>query len=876
MASAQKCIDRLRRLRLNTPLNDDQVAAVFERIHQAALDIKAGRKPPKLGKRTLQKIGIHSLSEPQARNAIIEAAQYAAVEAAKEAELKLMRANLQVVKHGARLTDVERMEAQGLDPMKAVKRVIARDYTGRQNVASLEERVMGAQRYYGSKLTDTWEALGDDFFGMFQDKAKMLNLVRELRGEDSGDPMAKKGAKAFHDAAEELRLHFNSVGGQIGRLDDWGMPQHHSQEKVANAGNSETPAANRQAWVDAILPLIDRSRYTDDLGTPWDEARMREFLGKAWDTIATDGIANIEPGKVRRSSRANRHAESRQIHFKDAESVIQYWRRFGERSAVEILLGHIDTLARDTAFLEHFGPNPNLTYESLRDRALQKAAVKDPRGTTEFEGQANRLDELYDYAAGRMKPPVSLTIQNGADALANLNVAGKLGGAAIASFFGDKPMMEAVAHLNNLPAFKRWQTELSMFNPANGADRRALQREGLMLDGIRSTLHRFYDGLGSRGDTTGKLANAVMRMTGMQAVNDFRKGAFGSMLYSAIGHEIASGKAFDQLADSDVRLLRNYGITENHWTVWKLAALEKVRVGSTTLESVLLPSAIAKITDDQLRQAGAIGQVDGPEEAARVRREAAVKLLGAVNTESEFAIVTPGWSERALFYGSVQRGTVPGEIWRSVLQFKSFPWAYFQRAMDAVANKEGPSEKAAMVAYLVVANTLAGAMILQTREMLAGKDPKKMANEDWHKFWSHAFIQGGALGIYGDFLYTATETRYGSGMVEMMAGPTLGPLLELGIKQPLEAVRGAMEGKETHLAARTIQDLKGFLPGGNIWYAKAALDHLIWQNVMEALSPGYLRLIRNRTRREFDQEWWWGPGEVAPERAPDLQQAIAR
>lgn len=873
MADYRKCIDRIIRA-AGHKLTDEQVANVFERIHQAALDLKKGKQPPKISKRSAQAMGIQAHQGPAMRTAIVEAAQYAMVDMVREAELKLAQANLQVLKLAARKADIDKLHTSGQTPIDAVRRLIARDYSSRTNVTSLEQQVRGTQDYYRLKVVDTWDALGDDFLGYFQDETKMLNLVRELRGESTGDAMAKKGAEAFHKAAEEARTQFNDVGGQIGKLDDWGMPQHHSQERVAAAGNSPDPAANRQAWVDAVLPLIDRGRYTDDLGAPWDEARMREFLGKAWDNIATDGWASTEPGQFRGTGkRANRHAESRQIHFKDADSVIEYWRRFGERTVAEILLDHIDTMARDIAFLDRFGPNPDITYRTLADEATKKAITANPRRTESIEGQRRRLDELYDYAAGRIKPSANTTVSGIADAIANLNVAGKLGGAAIASFFGDKPMMEAVSHLNNMPIIQRWQTELATFNPTNAADRRALMREGLMLDTVRSSLNRFYDGLG-KADTTGKIANAVMRMTGMQAVNDFRKASFGAMLYSSIGNEIAAGKTFAQLAQSDVRTLRNYGITETDWNTWRLAKLDTVKVGSAELQNNLTPSSIAAISEADLRAQNIIGAADGPEQAAAVKRQAIVKLLGAVNTESEFAVVTPGWTERSLFYGSLQRGTALGEISRSILQFKSFPWAYFQRAMDAIANAEGPAPKAAMVAYIIASSALAGAMILQTREMLAGKDPRKMLDDDWKKFWGAAFLQGGALGIYGDFLYSANQTRYGSGLLEAMAGPTLGPLTEVFLTQPAGAIRKAMEGKESQIAAQTVQDLKGFVPGGNIWYTKAALDHLIWQNVMESLSPGYLRNMRNRTMKEFNQEWWWNPGEATPERLPNVEQAF--
>lgn len=859
------CIQSLTRAAGRT-LSNEEVSAIFERIHKAALDIKAGRASV-ADVELKGKIG--AKVTPQAQDIFRQAALRAAQELEHEAQVVERQANLQILKLQARMNDVDAMAKNGVPLLDAIEKTIVRDYSGRVNVESLEQRAAGHKSYFGRKLLSTWDSLGNDFLGFFQDHGKLLSLIRELRGEDSGDALAKKGAKAFHEVAEEARLVFNAAGGDIGRLDDWGIPQHHSQEKVAQAG--------RDAWVDATLPRLDRSKYVDEAGRAFSDAEMRGFLGKAWDTIATDGHATSEAGRVAGIGKtANRHGEHRAIHFKDADSVIAYWEQFGERTAVEILSGHIDTMSRDIAFIEHFGPNPNLAYQTMRDMAMRQATQADPKRTVQLEGRAKQLDALFDYAAGRSSTTYRQWLKSTADGIAHLNVAGKLGGAVLASLFGDKPMMEAVSHLNDMPLFQRWGAELSLLNPANAADRRLLEQQGLMLDSVRSGLQRFYEGLGSTG-TTGKIANAVMRVTGMQAINDIRKGAFGLNLMGAIGREIAGGKSFSDLADSDVRTLRNYGITEADWKVWQLAQRDKV----ANVGDVLTPVSIGRITDAEMQRAGLVPTGQGPEitqAAADARRNAIVKLLGAVNSESEFAIVTPGWKERADFYSGIasERGTVPGEIWRSILQFKSFPWAMLKRSMDAVANSDSPTSKAVMTAYLVASTTLTGAMLMQTRDMLAGKDPRSMADRDWFKFWGSAFLHGGALGIYGDFLYSVNQTRYGSGPLEALAGPTVGPLLELGIVQPLTEAKRAMEGKETHFWAKTAQDLKGFVPGGNIWYAKAALDHLIFQQVFEMLSPGYLANMRSRTLKDFNQEWWWAPGEVKPERGPDVGRALAR
>jgi hypothetical protein len=132
--------------------------------------------------------------------------------------------------------------------------------------------------------------------------------------------------------------------------------------------------------------------------------------------------------------------------------------------------------------------------------------------------------------------------------------------------------------------------------------------------------------------------------------------------------------------------------------------------------------------------------------------------------------------------------------------------------------------------------------------------------------------QAGHFGIYGDFLFYIAAARDGASPIELGLGPTIGPLLEMAVKDPIKAAQRAADGKETHLLAEEARNVKGFIPGSNIWYAKAALDHLIFQQVMEALSPGYLANIRSRTMRYYQQDWWWSPGEEMPSRGPDLEK----
>ena len=830
------CIERLNQA-AGRKLSDKEVADIYERIHKAALDMKAGRTvaPKKPG--------------GQIESVVQQAAHEAAAVMIQEAQFKQYQTGLQLTKMSARLRETANMQQAGIKPLDSVDRTVFRNYDGKTDVASLEQKIMGLKSLYVAKLAQVMEGLGSQFWA---DKGKTRNLVREILGEKTGDVEAEKAGKAWTDLTDETHANLREAGGVIGKLDEGYIPQGWwNQEIVARTG--------KKSYVDYMLPVLKKTQakgkhYFDDAGRPWDDARISQFLGKAWETIATNGHANTEPGQFKGSGgTANRHAEHRQIHFPDADAVLEAWGKFGGKTVPEILSGHIDQMARDTALMQWGGPNPQQTYRTMQDTALKSEIMADPVQTPKLEGRAARMTGYFDYVSGKTDPIAHPLLHRFVSNILPINVMGKLGGAIFASFYGDKVMFEAVRHMNNLPALQTWRTELALLNPLNGGERDLLMRQGLMLDQLRGALNRFGEEVGN-APLANKGAQVIMQITGMNLVNNARKGALGVSLFDAIGKELQSGKGFDTLHESDARIMKSYGITADDWAVWGKAKLQDIGHGNDT---ALTPEAISRIPDADLAGMG---------NPASLRRDAIVKLLGAVNTETEFGVVTPGMKERAQFHTYGNNKSRMGEIMKTVLQFKSFPWAQFQRQMDAVANMQTPYSKAAMTAGLIAATTLAGTMIIQTRETLTGKDPRPM--DDW-RFWAASMLQGGSMGLYGDFLFSGGESRQGQGLIETSAGPTVGPLLEMIASQPIKAAKAAAEGKDTHLAAKEFQNLKGFIPGGNMWMTKAAMDHLVFQQIAEALSPGYLNSVRQKTMKDYGQEWWWQPGDMAPERPPN-------
>jgi hypothetical protein len=629
-----------------------------------------------------------------------------------------------------------------------------------------------------------------------------------------------------------------------------------TEKMLERLGNKRpTREANQKAWVDFILPLLNRERYTDLAGRQMTEPELRDFLNHAWESIATGGVNKIEPGQFQgKGARANRHTEERQLHFKDADSQIAYWERFGDRTLPDVLMGHIDTMAKDIAFMEHFGSNPTATYALLRDQARIAATTADPTKTGPVNVEIRSLDKLFNYAAGITAPIADQRIANMFGVVHSLNTAGLMGSAMWSSAIGDRPMFEAMARLNNLPELQMWQNTLRLLNPANAEDRRLLRRQGLMLEYMQQSMYRFGDELG-KSSLSAKLANSVVKMSGLAAMNDLPRGGWALTAMDTIGH-LVSTKKFTDIGPQDMRLLQSYGITEADWKVWQKAELDDLGHGNNT---ALTPEAVMRIPDD----------VVSPD----VKRDAAVKLLGALTSESKLAVIEPGWQERAAMYGGLDRGTMRGELTRAFWQFKSFPFTQFHKIMDVGMSRPTIGGKIAFVSAMTVMLTMAGAMMIQVQEMLAGKDPRPM--NTW-EFWAAAFLKGGSLGIYGDFLFSQDgKTKYGSGPLEAIAGPTIGMVADLATIA--SEVRGKVSrGEDPHVAGKVLQTTKRLVPFQNYWPTKAATDHLIFQNAQEALNPGYLENMRRRTEREYGNSWWWTPGPGAPDRLPNLGNAAGR
>jgi hypothetical protein len=164
--------------------------------------------------------------------------------------------------------------------------------------------------------------------------------------------------------------------------------------------------------------------------------------------------------------------------------------------------------------------------------------------------------------------------------------------------------------------------------------------------------------------------------------------------------------------------------------------------------------------------------------------------------------------------------------------------------------------------------TILGGVSVQARNLVKGKDPQNMADP---KFWGQAFIQGGGAGIFGDYIFSDVN-RYGGGIVQTFAGP-VASLVDDAAALTLGNLHQYIQGKETRFGKELVNYMQRYTPGNNAWYARLAMERLMWDSLRRMADPQAetsFRRIQQKARSDYGQEYWWKPGQPVPERLPDV------
>lgn len=716
-----------------------------------------------------------------------------------------------------------------------------------QLTASLRGR---GTRNVDSVREDIWAQLANMFGGAMERFAPGLvgtskeqiasakNLVREIFGVDSGDKSIGGFAKAWHEINEHATNRARATGRKFEANEDWRLPQPWNSEQVRKVSKDEFKRDFQEALDSGgITRLWDR-----DTGKPVTAARQEFILERAYaDIIRTGGT----PGTFA--------AEMRTFEFGPGEAGAASWLKLQEKYGVGdgvfgMLTGHMQKMATEIALSEVIAPNHRAAITAilpqLKDAEAQLTTLQRLTPSRMLES-SNMVRKTYDVLTGRANAVEGPLLAGVLGGIRSINQAAQLKMAMISSVPGDSVTTLLAANFNGMPAGRIIAATFRELAAGGAASKELAARLQLTAHTAMDYAHgfRFFQDQVAGPAQLRWLANTTIKASGLQGWTEMMKRVFSMEFMGHLSdHAHLDAGALAQANKPLADFLDRYHITPAEWDVIRAAPPTEAN-GAKFLDTTA-------IADQALAE----------------------KLRTGVIQERRYAVIEPDARIRAITTGGLPQGTFMGEVARSLFLFKSFSMTMTATHVMRIASQNTTADMLKLGLPYAIMGSLAGAVAMQTKNLLSGKDPQPM---DDAKFWAQSFMQGAGVGIYGDMLNSAFS-RTGRSPLADISGP-VGGVIEDAARLTFGEVRKGYEGKETTFGAELSRVGRRYTPG--TWYTKLAVDRLMWDQIQTMIDPDYrgsFRRQEDRLKQDTKQSFFWRPGEATPGRAPEFAPALGR
>ncbi|AXF52838.1 MAG: structural protein [Podoviridae sp. ctdb7] len=732
----------------------------------------------------------------------------------------------------------------------------------------------------GSRLSVAAEqkALGDSYIGGLLSDLERADLVAVLargdsdqeisdalwrigKGLDTKDlnPQVVEIAKLIQKYQEGARVDANRAGANIGKMPGYITRQSHDSEKIGSAGFDR--------WAEDILPRLDPVTFRGE-GDP------SAFLRGVYDGLVSGdhlkSQTDVKPSGFRGPANlAKKLSQERVLHFRDGVAWHEYNLEYGTGNLREAVLRGLDLSGQNTALMRRLGTNPEANLNMALD-VIKEDVRKggDPEALANFnDARRGPINNRFKEVSGQTRIPGNATQARVAANVRAWQSLSKLGGALLSSFT-DLPVAASEMRYQGR-SFLGSLAEMAgglLKGRGSAEQRQILSSFGVYADSMRGEIMRRFSADDSMGGKMSRGMSLFFRLNGLSWWTDANKASAGLMM----SHNLAQnkGKAWGSLNADYRRALSLYDLDAGKWDM-----LREMDMRMADGRDYMTTDGIADISDERIGEY-LIGLGRPVSEGAiRETRQGLERSLRAyVNDRVSYAVLEPDARTRSIMNQGTQPGTVPGDLLRFVTQFKSFPAAYMQKTLGrelygrgyaptALGNnfrggrdlinalRNGNGERLAL-AQLMLWTSAFGYLSMASKDVAKGREPRPA---DDPKTWMAALVQGGGLGIFGDYLF-GEANRFGNTALESAAGPTLGTVADV-----INLWARAKEGDDTAASAlRLAQNNTPFL---NLFYTRIALDHLFLFSAQEALSPGSLRRTEERIRKENGQEFLIRPSQ---------------
>jgi hypothetical protein len=686
--------------------------------------------------------------------------------------------------------------------------------------------------------------------------------IEELTGLEppvkETNPDILKLAKIMEEYSETIRLKLNDRGANIQKLWGYIVRQSHDPYSIRDAakklgknldemeadpnlkGSDINYNKNFTAWKNFVLDKLDKERTfagVDDID---------QFMLFAYNSLVKNENLKSDGADFSYGARATKDVAKsskfkRVLHFKTADDWFDYNDVFGVGNLKESFFSGLQTAGRNIGIMDTLGTKPAENFEKIR-KAVAKRMVMDKRDqNTVSSKQFNKFISVVD---GSIYTVENFGVAKYSAIARALSSMAKLGGATVSAaadigLYGSEMRYQGKSFLGGM--FEAMSSLARIKNTKQKKD--IAEMLGFIADNTIYDIAGRYqvgDNL-SKGFTKAQRFFFKVNLLSWWT-NTLKEGA---MLGMANYFAKQKNLSFDSLNPQLKNLFKVYNIDSTKWNIIRKTAMEKADDGTEFINIGLLD----QISDADVKKITGIDDLTSREIGIEKDKFKA-SVSGMLLDRSIYAVIEPDARVRATMTQGQLAGTAAGEALRFFFQFKAFPLSIVQkvlgREIDYFKGQNKEVQRGIVgLAAIVVTSGLLGYLSMTIKDLLKGRSPRDPTKV---KSVMAAFLQGGGLGIYGDVLFQ--ETRSGGDILGQLAGPV--PLTAFDLVQAIKyGIRGE-GGKAGRTAYRAVSQSIPFL---NLFYLKTAFDYLIGYSIMETMSPGTLRRMENRMRRDYNQEF---------------------
>ena len=686
--------------------------------------------------------------------------------------------------------------------------------------------------------------------------------VEELTGLEppikETNPDIIKLAKIMEEYSETIRLKLNDRGANIQKLWGYIVRQSHDPYSIRDAakklgknldeieadpnlkGSDINYNKNFTAWKNFVLEKLDKERTfagVDDID---------QFMLFAYNSLVKNENLRSDGADFSYGARATKDVAKsskfkRVLHFKTADDWFDYNDVFGVGNLKESFFSGLQTAGRNIGIMDTLGTKPAQNFEKIR-KAVAKRMIMDKRDQNSVSSK--QFDKFLKVVDGSIYTVENFGVAKYSAIARALSSMAKLGGATISAaadigLYGSEMRYQGKSFLGGM--FEALSSLARIKNTKQKKD--IAEMLGFIADNTIYDIAGRYqvgDNL-SKGFTKAQRFFFKVNLLSWWT-NTLKEGA---MLGMANYFAKQKNLSFDSLNPQLKNLFKIYNIDSTKWNIIRKTAMEKADDGTEFINIGLLD----QISDADVKKITGIKDLTAREIGIEKDKFKA-SVSGMLLDRSIYAVIEPDARVRATMTQGQLAGTAAGEALRFFFQFKAFPLSIVQkvlgREIDYFKGQNKEVQRGIVgLAAIVVTSGLLGYLSMTIKDLLKGRSPRDPTKV---KSVMAAFLQGGGLGIYGDVLFQ--ETRSGGDILGQLAGPV--PLTAFDLVQAIKyGIRGE-GGKAGRTAYRAVSQSIPFL---NLFYLKTAFDYLIGYSIMETMSPGTLRRIENRMKRDYNQEF---------------------